>query len=113
MQFVFQIHFGLRAGGGTKLIGAREDDFADEFFHRPTFLHESNGKVIEQRLVGWQAAHVAEVVHAGHEAFAEEMMPHAVGKHARGERMLGAGHPVSQLQPAAGFGHNLRQAAAV
>ena len=66
-------------------------------FHRPAFLNESHGKVIEQWLVGGEAAHVAEIVHAGHEAFTEEMMPHAVGKHARGEWVLGVGQPVGQL----------------
>ena len=44
-------------------------------FSSTNLLNESHGKVIEQWLVGGEAAHVAEIVHAGHEAFTEEMMP--------------------------------------
>ena len=93
----------LRRGGGWlaswKVRVSTSD--ADQPLHRPAFLDERGGQVVEQLGVRRQFADVAEVVDRADQAGAEQMMPDAVDHHPRRQRIVGAGDPLGQFQPAA------------
>ena len=55
-----------------------------------------------------RVARHAEVIDGGDQALAEQVLPDAVDHHARGERVLRAGQPLGQLEPAALLGIDLR-----
>ena len=95
----------LRGGEfAVELIGAAEDDGADEFFDRPFFSNKSLREVVEQLGMRRATAIHAKVIRRGNDAAAKEMQPHAVGHHARGERVLRMRQPLSQFPPTALLG---------
>ena len=83
------------AGGGGgfagELVGARGDEFADEFLEGPALGDELRGEVVEQLRVRGLVAEATEVVHGRDEAAPEEVVPDAVDHDASGERVLRGG----------------------
>ena len=64
-------------------------------------FYKAHREVVEQPGVGGAFSGRAEVVHRAHDALAEEVVPNAVGHHARGERVIRLREPIGQLQAAA------------
>ena len=90
-----------RRGPIRRLERLRQHQRADQPLHRPAVFHEAGGQVVEQLGVRRQLADVAEVVDRAHQAGAEQVVPDAVDHHPGGERVVGAGDPLGQLEPAA------------
>ena len=98
-QEVLAILFGeLRRHDGRLLVRGAGDDQAMELLHRPAGLHELDGEPVEQLRVGRRLALVAEVLERAHEAAAEEGLPLAVDRDARGERVLRGEEPAGERQ---------------
>ena len=70
------------------MIGAREDDGADQVFDAPVVLGEVGGEVVEEFGVGGFFAEGAEVIDGGNDASAEEVVPDSVGHDSGGEGVL-------------------------
>ena len=66
----------------------------------PAALDELRRQPVEQRGIGRQLAARAEVVGSPHDPPSKVQLPDAVDKHARCQRIRGAGDPAGQLQPA-------------
>ena len=62
--------------------------------------------MVEQFGVRGHIAASAEVIHARHEAGAEQLLPDAVHGHAGGERVAFVGEPVGELKASALAGGN-------
>ena len=88
----------------AELIGAAENDAADETLDGPAFAHETGGEVVEQFRMRGPLTRGAEVIRGAHQTLAKKMLPHAVDHHPRGEWMLRTGQPPGELEPAALFG---------
>ena len=100
---------GEGAGGlgfGGELVGAAEDDLADEGFEGAAAGAEFGGEVVEEGGVGGFFALGAEVVDGADEAAAEELSPEAVDDDSVEQGVVGAGDPVGELEAAAGAGRD-------
>ena len=86
---------------GAELVGPRQHDRSHEPLDRPAVADESPGKVIEQLGMRRHVAGHAEIVDGFDDSFAEEMMPDAIHDHPRSERILRAGEPLREFEPAA------------
>ena len=73
-------------------------------FDGPALFDEFDGQPIEQWLVSGLFAEAAKVIRAGDDAFAEVPAPDAIGHYARGERVVGLGHPLGELEATAFLG---------
>ncbi len=93
---------GLRGGGGGELVGAAEDDLAEEFLEGPAGRLEAEGEVVEEFRVGGLLAEGTEVVGGADQAATEEVEPGAVDGDPGGEGIPGSGEPIGELE-AAGF----------
>ena len=70
----------------------------DQPLHIPAVFNKLHGQPVKQLGVAREIALRAEVRAGFHQARAEELLPHAVNRHARGERMLTADQPVGEIQ---------------
>ena len=68
------------------------------------FRTKSVRQVVQQFRVCRLISQVPEIVGRGDDAAAEHPLPDPVDEHARSQRILGAGHQISQLQPSAALG---------
>ena len=68
----------------------------------PAGGHKLGGQPVEQLGMAGRVAHDAEIVRRGDEPLAKMELPDPVDDHARRQRVLGAGQPASQPEPAAG-----------
>ena len=106
-EFVFGVFgvgglpVGVVGGEGGELVGAGEDEAADEFFEGPAVGDEVVGEVVEEEGVGGGIASGAEVVDGADEAFTEEVHPDAVDEDAGGEGVLRVGDPLGELEATA------------
>ena len=98
--------FGV--GHTAELVSAGQGNLADQLLHRPAVRHEAARQVVEQFRMRRALAGRAEVVWRADDALAEKVLPNAVGHDAGRERVLRAGDPVGQFDPAALAGRNLR-----
>ena len=102
-QLVVRVGFGIGLGRvAGKLVGVAEHHLADHRFYRPVVFDKTHRQVVEQLGVGGVFAGRAEVIHRVHDARPEEVMPNAVGHHARCEWVVWLREPTSKLQAAAG-----------
>ena len=99
---------GVVGGEAGELVGAGEDETADEVFEVPPVSDEVMGEVIEQQRMCGRVATGAEVIDAAHEALAEEVHPHAVDEDSGGERIVVASDPLGELQATALIVRDLR-----
>ena len=101
-EFVFGVFgvgglpVGVVGGEGGELVGAGEDEAADEFFEGPAVGDEVVGEVVEEEGVGGGVASGAEVVDGADKAFTEEVHPDAVDEDAGGEGVLRVGDSSSR-----------------
>ena len=77
-------------------------DHAVHMLDRPATVDELRRQPVEQCRVGAGHAGLAEVVRRRDEPAPEVELPNAIGHHAGGQRMPGAGDPLGQGEPAAG-----------
>ena len=70
-------------------------------FDTPALVREPAGQAIEQLGMSGFLPEEAKVIHGGHDALIEVPGPNAVHRHARGQRMLGAGEPAGEFEAAA------------
>ena len=101
-QFVGWI---LRFSGGVRwaaghAVSFRKHDCADHFLGGPAFLDKIIGEPIEQLGMRGRLAEHAEVVRAGNDAAPKQVMPNAIGVHARGQRIRRIGNVRGQRKPA-------------
>ena len=80
-----------------------------EFLELPVLGDELARQPVEQVRVRGALAVEAKVVRRADDAAAEMVVPDAVNQHAGGQRILGAGDPLGQLQTAFAFGSVGRQ----
>ena len=101
---------GLRLGRGRAGHPERaaEDQLAHQSFDRPAVPDEPIGEVVEQLRVGGSIAEGAEVVDGRDEPPAEEVVPDAVHRHARRQRVGRIGDPPGEFQPPAADGRGRR-----
>ena len=83
------------------LIGARGQHQAVHGLDAPLPLDELGGQPVEQLGMRGMGAILAEIAGRAHQPFAEVILPDPVHHHPRCQRVLGAGNPFCQRQPAA------------
>ncbi len=89
------------------LIGRGVDDEPVHGLDRPAGPDEFRGQPVEQLGMRGRGAEPAEVVRRPYQPLAEMVLPDAVHHHPRGQRILRAGQPASQFQPAAALVNGL------
>ena len=82
---------GLAVGGGGH-------DQPQHFLHAPAIAHEFRGQPIQQLRVGGRRALRSEIFAGLHNAAAEQLLPVAIHRDARGERVVVGYQPVGQAQ---------------
>src|SRR5207249_9076303 len=78
---------------------AREDE-PMQFLDRPAVIDEPACEPVEELRMRGLLAHDSEVAGCADQSFPEVMLPDAVHDDARGERIVRAGEPPGQRQPA-------------
>ena len=84
----------LAVGGGGQHLPV-------ESLHVPAALAEIDGQPVEQLRVRGRLALAAEIVGGLDDADAENLLPHAIDGHARGERMIFGKEPARETEPVA------------
>ena len=83
-----------------ELVGAAEDDLADEGFDGPIVFDKAEGEVVEEFGVAGEFAGLAKIVGGADEALAEKVFPKAVDDDTGGEWVLGIGDPAGEFEAA-------------
>ena len=101
------LRVGFAAAGDGRLDSRKPRVSTSERISRFTDQPSSTkrcGQVIEQLGVRRQFADVAEIIDGADQARAEQVVPDAIDHDPRGQRIVGAGDRLGQLQPAAARG---------
>ena len=98
-QAVRRVALDLCARGGRALpVGRAGDDEFHQPLHVPAALAEFDGEPVEKLGVRWSVAHDAEILGRFDESGAENFLPEAVHRHARGERVCGRDKPLREAE---------------
>ena len=93
-------HVGRR-GLRCELIRARQHQCAHQLLDRPALANESLSQVIQQLRMRRRIAGDSKVINAEDQPLTEQVLPNPIDHHARRQRVLFAGQPLSQFQSAA------------
>src|SRR4051812_35141182 len=70
---------------------------------RPSAFDELYRQIIEKLLIARQSPAMTEIIRCRRKSLSEMTLPDSVHHHARGQRIVFADQPLSELQPAAAF----------
>ena len=96
-----------RVAIAAELIGSAEHDRADHAFDRPTVVGELQGERVEQKRMTRLLADHPEIVDAGDQTTAKQVMPNAIDHHARRQWIVCTRDPLGQFQATAVSGVDL------